>query len=278
MLSPAIWSARTVTTTRPGLAVAAASSRQNSRDHRRRVATQEQVLELVDHAARLRPAHRPARRPSAPTGSAPGTTITGRRPARAQAAATPARPASSCRRPTALRSRGTASTAGGPGTRATSSAGRRTARRRRSRRPPARGTGTPPWAAGGLGGAAMAGSCWSTCRSRPVELGPRVDAQLVGEEPPGVAQRAQGVALPTAAVLREREDRPPPLPQRVLGHAGSAPRSPPGDAPPPRGARRAGPPGRSARSSVSRATSLAAPAQPSRSANGLPTPQGSVRA
>ena len=50
------------------------------------------------------------------------------------------------------------------------------------------------------------------------ERGPRVDAQLFCERLPGPTQRRQRARLPLGAVEREREEPPPLLPERVLGH------------------------------------------------------------
>ena len=47
-----------------------------------------------------------------------------------------------------------------------------------------------------------------------------IDAQLGGEHPPGLVQGSQGLALAAGLVLRQGQQRPPPLPQRRLGRPG----------------------------------------------------------
>ena len=47
------------------------------------------------------------------------------------------------------------------------------------------------------------------------DAGARVDPELVGQPPPQVAQRREGIGLPPALVERERQQPPGALPQRV---------------------------------------------------------------
>ncbi len=51
----------------------------------------------------------------------------------------------------------------------------------------------------------------------PAQLGARVDAQLLREEPAGVRVHREGLRLPAAAVQRHHQQLAQPLPQRVRG-------------------------------------------------------------
>jgi hypothetical protein len=47
-----------------------------------------------------------------------------------------------------------------------------------------------------------------------------IDAELLGEQPPAVGEHPQRLGLPPAAVQRDHQQSPHPLPQRVVGHHG----------------------------------------------------------
>ena len=58
-------------------------------------------------------------------------------------------------------------------------------------------------------------------RFQPAQLRPRLEAELVDQEPPSLAHRLERVGLPARAVEREHQPPAQALPQRVLGHQGA---------------------------------------------------------